>query len=392
MSGPSYSGSASFFNDSTTASGISAANHPGIAVDNSSTMKGYWLLKAPGGKQYVTQQIDWGPNPSLVAQDRPIDLSEPLATAIGFDKNAGVSPGYSVTFLGHSINDVAGALGKHPGDLGQLASTGLQSLDGATVSTGAPSPSGAQPAGSPAGLTASTSFDQAAYNQARQRYVLGSYLGNEAKDNPWETKVPGEVPTSNPVLDSGLATTSPPNPADYTSTTYKLAQNTLQGLAGNTPLDTHPSSAAGYKGYVNPIPGFNIGRTDQGVDASAAPGTPIKAIGDSKLVETTGDWYAGQPLMLFQFLNGPKAGQYWYVSEQISPTTMNIGTVFHTGDTVAKFASSGTGIEIGWGSPAASSGGHFTLAVQQGNTGDSSHNNAPAGVDFRNFLNSVGGH
>lgn len=391
MAGPSYSGSASFFNDSTTASGISASDHPGIALDNSSTMKGYYLLETPDGKSYVTQQIDWGPNPSLVAQGRPIDLSEPLANAIGFNKGAGVVPGYSATFLGQNINDVAASLGKHPQDLSQLQQTGLQPLNGATVTPGAAPNSGATPQTAAGALTPTTQFDQAAYDKARSSYVLGSYLSQEDKSNPWETKVPGAIQSQDTLLGTGLATTTAPNPADFTSTVFQAAQNTLQSLAGGTSLNTHPSALSG-GGYTNPIPGFSLNRTDQGVDASAAPGTPIKAIGDSKLVETNSNWYSGQPLMLFQFLNGPKAGQYWYVAEQISPTTMQTGTVFHAGDTVARFASSGTGIEIGWGSPAANSGGHYTLAAQQGNTGDSSHNNAPAGVDFRNFLNSVGAH
>ena len=103
----------------------------------------------------------------------------------------------------------------------------------------------------------------------------------------------------------------------------------------------------------DPIPGFVIGRDDMGVDASAAPGAPIYAPAASRLVQVLPGWYAGQPLLLFEFLS-PLPGalsQYWYVAEQIAPVTATIGTVFAAGRVVARFAPAGTGIEIGWGSP-----------------------------------------
>ncbi len=103
----------------------------------------------------------------------------------------------------------------------------------------------------------------------------------------------------------------------------------------------------------DPIPGFTIGRDDMGVDATAAPGAGIYAPLASTLVQVLQDWYAGQPLLLFQFDNPPAGApsDYWYVAEQIAPVTTAIGTSFQAGQRVASFASSGTGIEIGWGSP-----------------------------------------
>ena len=105
-------------------------------------------------------------------------------------------------------------------------------------------------------------------------------------------------------------------------------------------------------GGSDPIPGFTIERDDMGVDASAHPGAAIYAPVASKLVQVMQDWYAGEPLLLFQFVNAPAGAlsNYWYVAEQIDPATTKIGTMFQAGETVASFASSGTGIEIGWGS------------------------------------------
>jgi peptidoglycan hydrolase-like protein with peptidoglycan-binding domain len=104
---------------------------------------------------------------------------------------------------------------------------------------------------------------------------------------------------------------------------------------------------------TNPIPGFTIGRDDMGIDASAPVGTPIYAPLPSKLVQVMRDWYAGQLLLLYRFISPPQGvlSSYWYVAEQVSPVTTTIGSVFQTGQMVASFAASGTGIEIGWGSP-----------------------------------------
>jgi len=113
----------------------------------------------------------------------------------------------------------------------------------------------------------------------------------------------------------------------------------------NTLADSRPTG-------MDPIPGFTIGRDDMGVDASARTGTPIYAPLASKLVEVMRDWYAGEPLLLFRFTNTPTGAlsDYWYVAEQINPVTTKIGRTFAEGAVVARFAASGTGIEIGWGS------------------------------------------
>ena len=77
----------------------------------------------------------------------------------------------------------------------------------------------------------------------------------------------------------------------------------------------------------DPIPGFTIGRDDMGVDAGAQPGAGIYAPAASRLVQVLQDWYAGQPLLLFQFDSAPPGAlsDYWYVAEQIDQLTIAIG-------------------------------------------------------------------
>ena len=113
-----------------------------------------------------------------------------------------------------------------------------------------------------------------------------------------------------------------------------------------------PASLGGSRAGSDPIPGFTIGRDDMGVDATAPPGAGIYAPLASTLVQVLQDWYGSQPLLLFRFDTQPSGApsDYWYVAEQINPVTTAVGTSFQAGQRVASFASSGSGIEIGWGS------------------------------------------
>src|SRR5436853_22778 len=48
-------------------------------------------------------------------------------------------------------------------------------------------------------------------------------------------------------------------------------------------------------------------RTDQGVDAIMPIGAPILAPGPVKILAIIPNWYAGQPLVYWELLNGPDA-------------------------------------------------------------------------------------
>src|SRR5438270_13697291 len=96
------SGAASFFNDGTTATGVSAATTPGIAVLNQSTLGGYWLVRMPNGHAFLAKQIDYGPS----IAGRILDFSGPLAKAVGFNLTAGVESGYRAIYMGKTTQDV----------------------------------------------------------------------------------------------------------------------------------------------------------------------------------------------------------------------------------------------------------------------------------------------
>lgn len=134
--------------------------------------------------------------------------------------------------------------------------------------------------------------------------------------------------------------------------------------------------------YVNPLQFVNHwGRTDQGVDATMPVGAPILAPSRVKVLATIPNWFAGQPLVYFELLDGPDAGKVQYVAEQIT----NIAPVgiLQQGQAIARFAASGTAIEYGW---AILNGQTLASAT----TGYTEGQVTPAGVSIRAWLNSLG--
>ena len=136
-------------------------------------------------------------------------------------------------------------------------------------------------------------------------------------------------------------------------------------------------------GYINPLQYVTRWeRTDQGVDATMPVGAPILAPSTVKVLAVEPDWYAGQPLVYFELLDGSDAGKVQYVAEEITDIARP-GSILQQGQVVARFAPSGTGIEYGW-----STLNGVTLAVAT--TGYEEGQITPAGRYIRAWLNSLG--
>lgn len=144
----------------------------------------------------------------------------------------------------------------------------------------------------------------------------------------------------------------------------------------------HATSAT----YINPLHYVTCcgvwERTDQGVDATMPAGSPILAPSRVKILGIEPDWYAGQPLIYFELLAGPQAGKIQYVAEEITQLARP-GSVLQQGQTIARFASSGTGIEYGWSTPNG-------LTLARATTGAEGGAMTAAGMWMRSWLNSVG--
>lgn len=175
---------------------------------------------------------------------------------------------------------------------------------------------------------------------------------------------------------------------DYGVKNTRKAFASSSGSSTNAPTPTPGPGGAGTPAlpgsYVAPFDPsvVKVGRTDQGVDTSAPAGTPIRAIGASKVAGIIPNWFAGQPFVWFQFLDGPEAGKFWYAAEQLIPS-VKVGQTVQAGDPIGTVASSGTGQEFGF----ATANGE-TLA--RATTGYTEGEQTQAGQDFAHFLTSLG--
>jgi TP901 family phage tail tape measure protein len=137
--------------------------------------------------------------------------------------------------------------------------------------------------------------------------------------------------------------------------------------------------------YVNPFVHareVHRGRTDMGIDFTAAPGSPIAAIGKGVIDKIVQNWYKGQPLIEERLTQGAHKGQYVYYAEQLTPGVRQ-GQLVKAGQRIGVVAPHGTGLELGFGA------GHGRTLAQV-TTGYTEGKITPAGKNFEAFLNSIG--
>jgi murein DD-endopeptidase MepM/ murein hydrolase activator NlpD len=165
---------------------------------------------------------------------------------------------------------------------------------------------------------------------------------------------------------------------------YGIVDLTAGAEQGPVSLTFDQATAANYTGYVNPFGGdtYYTGRTDMGVDFCLSPGEPIRAIGDGTVVGIIRNWFSGQPYIWYQLLDGPNAGRYVYVAEQIRRLP-RIGTQLTAGEPLAYFKKRGTCIEMGWGASNGATWAQATTGYHEGQV-------TKAGISFARLLISVG--
>ncbi len=165
--------------------------------------------------------------------------------------------------------------------------------------------------------------------------------------------------------------------------TFTLKQPELPAREPAPQVQTSTATAqVGGGGYVNPLEGATFGRVDMGIDGHMTPGAPVKAPCKIKIIGIGQNWYAGQPYIWWQLLEGPDAGKYQYMSEQITQLA-TVGATLNQGDAICKFAASGTGFEFGWGTAT-----QQTLA--QATTGYTEGEQTAAGKSIKAWLQAQG--
>lgn len=199
-----------------------------------------------------------------------------------------------------------------------------------------------------------------------------------------------EILAGGVLMDAAIKGDTIQNVVTGKATSHPFAGTSTSG--GSTAATPGAAPGSGGSGsYVNPFgqaKGFQLGRTDQGVDANMTPGSAIVAPADSKIVAIAPNWYAGQPAIVAQITDGPLKGKLYYLAEQINPSVA-VGDVVTAGQKIATYASSGTGIEFGWASLSGlTSTGFRTLA--QATTGYTEGEVTAAGQSMLAFLKSLG--
>lgn len=135
--------------------------------------------------------------------------------------------------------------------------------------------------------------------------------------------------------------------------------------------------------YSSPFDGQPVvGRTDMGIDFCLTPGDPIRAVGAGTVIGVMPNWYARQPYIWYQLSDGPQAGQYVYVAEQIDHLA-KVGQTLHAGDVIARYAKQGSCLETGWSIADGE-------ALAQATTGYTDGQATQAGVSFARFLMTLG--
>jgi hypothetical protein len=147
--------------------------------------------------------------------------------------------------------------------------------------------------------------------------------------------------------------------------------------------EEHVAATVNNATYIDPLQYVNHWeRTDQGVDANLPVGAPILAPCPVKILAVIPDWYAGQPLIYFELLDGADAGKVQYVAEQITDLAQP-GSILQQGQAIARYAASGTGIEYGWSTLNGVTLARATTGYEEGQV-------TPAGQNMRDWLNALG--
>lgn len=166
-----------------------------------------------------------------------------------------------------------------------------------------------------------------------------------------------------------------------------LGNSAIQTLINQTASGKSSTKSVKSLLYANPFQGdsgVTQGRTDEGVDFTAAAGTAIHAIGAGTITRIIQNWFAGQPMVQETLTSGPNAGKIVYYAEQLN-SLVKQGQRVAAGQTIGTVAQHGTGLELGFGSNVYP---HYTLAAAT--TGYTEGQQTPAGKAFAAWLRSIG--
>jgi len=141
-----------------------------------------------------------------------------------------------------------------------------------------------------------------------------------------------------------------------------------------------PSSPGAYANPLRSVSSLVPERIDQGVDFSGSG--PIYAIGDGVVRNTTNPGWPDGGFITYQLTDGPAAGDFVYVAENVVPR-VQVGQQVTPTTVVGTLVDAGPGLETGWAQPP---GDGNAAASGQWNTSTST----AYGENFSQLLQSLG--
>lgn len=188
--------------------------------------------------------------------------------------------------------------------------------------------------------------------------------------------------------------TVPPGHAINTSSVgIKSFEVIATDTSGNTLAETVHYTVWAYTNPLRAVRGLRRGRIDMGVDYAGQG--PITAVGEGRVVVATNHdsgppscWgrscWPGGGVVVYRLSNGPFAGKFVFVAENIT-VRVHRGQTVHTGEEIATLHDAYPNLETGW----ASGSGPETLAIAKGHQctcGDPGGWSSIEGRDFNRLL------
>ncbi len=143
----------------------------------------------------------------------------------------------------------------------------------------------------------------------------------------------------------------------------------------------------GYRNPLRAVVGLQAQRVDQGVDYSGAG--PVYALGDGVVTNTTNAGWPGGAFISYRLTDGPAAGRYVYVAENVRPK-VTIGQVVTTQTVLGILVDAAPDMETGWANPPGLGDAAAGAAGQWSASTDAMSLPTAYGVNFSQLMAALG--
>ena len=143
----------------------------------------------------------------------------------------------------------------------------------------------------------------------------------------------------------------------------------------------------GYRNPLRSISALRVERVDQGVDYGGSG--PLYAIGDGVITNTVNSGWPGGAFISYKLLDGPAAGHYVYVAENVVPR-VRVGQMVNSNTVIGTLINAYPDMETGWANPPGLGDAAAGAAGQWTTTAESKSLPTAYGLNFSQLLAALG--